>query len=312
MIGSIIIYKNTHKASIIFTAIFTIIAISFVLFQLKYDVLANFARTQVQIYLLTQWLLVILIFSIKLSLFAIAIILGSLFLLYMLTIQLFSETYEKELLLQSAQNEIEQFDHTLLSVRAQRHDFLKHANTLHYLINEKNYQAAKQYMSDLVADYHVINEAIKGELSHIASVLLQYAKQAEEENILMTYRLSVPASNLPLQPTDQVNLLANLLANAVEAASDAPTKMREIVVATSVYGGIYRLEITNSTALIPDHIIDHLFKKYNLTTKNGDHEGLGTYIIKEIVTRYEGQIDYTYEANQMKITVTFPNVKNVS
>lgn len=269
-----------------------------------------FSPRTIVLYVIMQWIMISLLIWAHDSLLFQMIIALVLLLLYVGFTHQMSVIDTLHLTQQSIQDDMSDFDDTLLSIRAQRHDFLKHVNALHYFLEERHYEQATHYMKDLIDNYDIVNESIKGEKGHIGSLLFQQAKRAEDELVTLIYRLDVPASNLPLQPIDQMNLLANLLENAIEAAAEASVQPKEVILSTSVYGGIYRLEIVNTTNPIPHYILDKLFQTFNSSTKGGHHEGLGTYIIHEIVNRYKGQLDYSYDANIMTILVTLPIITN--
>lgn len=58
--------------------------------------------------------------------------------------------------------------------------------------------------------------------------------------------------------------------------------------------GLFILKCQNSTLPLPTHIADNLFVTTGLTTKP-NHSGLGTKIVKDIVDRNHGFLDFVYE-----------------
>lgn len=195
-------------------------------------------------------------------------------------------------------------------VRAQRHDFLKHASALQHLLGEERFDEAQTYLSELVGDYQKVNASIQGEDGHIAAALLKSAKLAEAHNIKLVWDTSVPLSTLPLTPIDQSKLLANLLDNAVEAAIPFTEQhgYGTISLETALYGGIYILEITNTTLPLDRKQVDSLFRKFDSTTKQEGHEGLGTYIISSLIARHNGKLDYLYKPPLLSIKIKLPNL----
>lgn len=268
-----------------------------------------FSIREMRLYLPIQWLIIFVIAGTNLSMTINIVLAIILLLLYIFMVSMTSTMQKYQASLASVQQDMKRLDDTFLSIRAQRHDFLKHINTLHYLLDERHIQKATEYMNDLVDDYDVVNTSIKGEAAYMASILFQYAKRARDEHVTLSYQLNIAVSKLPLQPIDQVNLIANLLENALDAAAHSSMKEKKVTLETSIYGGIYRISIVNTTNPIPHEILDHLFTQFNKTTKGGEHQGLGTYIIKDIISRYNGQLDYTYEVNKMTINITLPNIK---
>ncbi|MFB7156390.1 GHKL domain-containing protein [Lysinibacillus sp. NPDC056232] len=60
----------------------------------------------------------------------------------------------------------------------------------------------------------------------------------------------------------------------------------------------------NSTIPLPTNVVDSLFDRSGLTTKQ-EHEGIGTTIIKDIVQKYNGFLDFTYKDEEF---IKFPAV----
>jgi LytT family two-component system sensor histidine kinase NatK len=189
-------------------------------------------------------------------------------------------------------------------VRAERHDFLLHVGALQQLLADERWSEAKQYADQLVGTLQSTNEHIRGEASAVAACLLGHRRQAEQLGVRLTCHLEAPLSALPLSAVEQVRLLGNLLSNALEAA--ATTEPRSVHLTTAIKNGLYLLEATNSTPPLPPDLVDSLYQRFGLTTKSGSHQGLGTYIIHNIVTRHHGHLDFRYDGKTFKLKLKFP------
>ncbi|WP_110111606.1 GHKL domain-containing protein [Bacillus sp. CGMCC 1.16541] len=205
-------------------------------------------------------------------------------------------------------SELAATDELFRSVRAERHDYMKHISTVHYLVETNQIEEAKSYLQAYVGAVGDVSSYIKGEAAHVASVLHRVTREAKQENITLSLQCMVPLSALPLQPIDQVNLLMNLLENSVDAAKQSEQK--EITIKTSTHGGIYMMEVINSTPPLSHERQEHLFSQFQITEKGGHHEGLGTWIIKETVNNYRGHLDYAYKPPYLGIKIKVPIVTN--
>ncbi|GAA0321635.1 two-component system sensor histidine kinase NatK [Bacillus carboniphilus] len=194
------------------------------------------------------------------------------------------------------------------TIRSQRHDFLKHISVVQHLLEEDKLKDARAYFASLLGEYETMNMAIKGEEGHIAAILHQYQRLCEEHQVSLTYDFQVPVSSLPLTLTDQTKLLSNLLENSFEAAREYQGKESTATIEcrSSLYGGIIVLEIKNSTLPLDKEILDHLFERFDLTSKHKGHEGLGTYIIANLVKQYHGNLSFKYASNELLIKIKFP------
>lgn len=207
---------------------------------------------------------------------------------------------------QNKQNDVFQ------KIRAERHDFLKHVSVIQYLVEAENTKELSSYVHTLVEEYTHTNRTIKGEDGHVAALLYRYQEQGEASNIVVTYDLQVPLSRLPMDVLDQTKLISNLLANGLEAAEkySETNKLAIIQLQTSVHSGIFILEAKNHTKSLSDETLSRLYKQFFFSTKENEHEGLGTYVIASLVESYNGLLSYTYDAPIFSLKIKVPIVQN--
>ena len=204
-----------------------------------------------------------------------------------------------------------QVNETFRIVRSQRHDFLKHVSALQFMMEQDQMAAAKEYMNELVDGFEETNLSIKGEKGVVAGILHQMFRKGKEKRIQMTYHLDVPLSSLPLNDQDLVTLIGNVLANAVEAAEswqEAKSENAQVTLQFYKRSGVYILTCSNHCQTIPNSILDTMFEKYGQTTKQGEHEGMGTKIIADIVKRHQGHLDFTYKNKEFVLKIKIPAI----
>ena len=175
---------------------------------------------------------------------------------------------EQELMME----ERNRFNETFRIVRSQRHDFLKHVTALQFMLERQEMKAAKEYMSELVDGFVETNLSIKGEKGVAAGILHQTYQQAKASGIEVSYQLDVPLSSIPLKDTDLVALIGNVLDNAREAAEAWQNEKEgtaRISLESYKRSGVYILICTNSCLPIPNEILDGLYKKQGMSTKEG-------------------------------------------
>ncbi|WP_419393874.1 sensor histidine kinase [Cytobacillus praedii] len=230
------------------------------------------------------------------------------------TILIYSTVMQRRLMIQTLNPnmdmQLKQFNETFQMVRKERHDYLKHVAAIQYLLENEQFEEAKSYMANLLDNYEVTNLSIRGELGAIASVLHANYKQARTENIAINYQLDVPVSQLPIESSQLVVLVGNILENAVDACSEWQRESGEqgfVELSLQKRCGLYLLSCRNSTLTLEKDIADQLFLTSGISTK-AHHTGLGTTIIQEIVHKHHGFIDFTAEKNTFSITCKIPSV----
>lgn len=213
--------------------------------------------------------------------------------------------------LKEKEMEVRQLNDTYLAVRKQRHDFLKHVSAVQYMLDKGQFSEAKAYFGGLLSGYEEVNLAIKGENGPVAGVLHHMQKKASAEGISIHYDLELPLSSLPMKDGDIAALAGNILSNSIEAAADYKASGFDDAYARLQFykrSGLMILTCSNSTLPVPQSIIDSLFERFGMSTKEGDHEGLGTKIIKDIVLSYNGFLDYTHKGQSFEVKIKIPHI----
>ncbi|MGP7817014.1 sensor histidine kinase [Niallia sp. 01092] len=198
---------------------------------------------------------------------------------------------------------------TFRIVRSERHDFLKHIAAVHFMMESKEYNNAKQYLDQLVEGYKETNLSIKGEKGAVAGVLHSIYRQAKASGIEVAYDLDLPVSTLPMADKELVAMLSNLLTNGLEACLEWRQKYNKMPLLSLQFykrSGIYILICRNDSLSIPVKILDELFNTYGLSTKSGANRGYGTKIIGNIVKQHHGFLDFVYKEEQFMVKIKFP------
>lgn len=205
--------------------------------------------------------------------------------------------------------QLEQFNETFQTVRKERHDYLKHIAAISYMLEKEDYTNAKNYMTNIVERYEETSLSIKGEQGAVASVLHSNYKKAKEKGIAINYHLEVPLSRLPIPIDEIVELVGNILENAIDACEQWQKEQKEqgvMELSLRKRSGLYILTCENNTIPLPASIADQLFAVSGLTTKE-NHAGLGTTIIRQIIEKHNGFFDFIAEKNTFLLTCKIPS-----
>jgi LytT family two-component system sensor histidine kinase NatK len=234
-------------------------------------------------------------------------LLGS-FLCEITRLQTLPEEVEEQENADKLSKRMEEMNQHMLSIRSQRHDFLKHVSAIgHYIGNESNTDA-KQYFEELVGEYEEINNVMKGENAPVSAILFKYKNILKQLGTTVKYQLYVPVSHLPLKKINQVQLLENLLENATDAIQSfhARYKYSTLSISTEIHSGIYILKIKNSAFFEDRQILDGLFERFEVSSKAGEHQGLGTYIISSLVKSHNGRLSYQFQNDELVVKIKLP------
>lgn len=213
---------------------------------------------------------------------------------------------------QQQEEQLANLNETFRIVRSERHDFLKHVSALHFMLEHDRADEAKRYLDYMVGSYEETNFSIKGERGSVASVLHQAYQRGKASGVELVYDLDIPLSTIPISDQDMVALIGNLLSNALEACEEwQRDRKQQAVLTVQMYkrSGLYLLSCKNDSLPIPTPILDELFTSYGKTTKGGAHEGLGTKIIKDIVEKYHGFLDFVHKKEEFEVKIKIPAIK---
>lgn len=185
------------------------------------------------------------------------------------------------------------------NVRKLKHDMKNHMMILASYLNNKEYEAAKSYTSEILDKLNAMHSYIEtgnSLMNHILNEKLELARslgisvQAEIETISFTRMRSIDFSAL----------LTNLLDNAVEAAKKESSPELRIRIAAE--RGYHTIRVKNK---ISESV---LTKNPSLSSTKEEKElhGLGVSQIKEIVAAYDGMYDFYEENGFFCVSVFIP------
>ena len=178
-------------------------------------------------------------------------------------------------------------EHQYLATKTARENYQERLHTLRVLSEQQNYQAIGETLGswrEVSAEHfddeyvHAISVVSDAGLRNILLVKLLWAKTLQVHTRL---HFASDIEFTPLKAADFHDMVAILLDNAVEAASESESK--DIDVQWQHVGGERVLIVKNSCTTIPS--LAHIFAS-GYTTKE-DHSGIGLAHFKRIIQKYD-------------------------
>lgn len=213
------------------------------------------------------------------------------FYLYDVLIQSYQEKLERDLLKQQSNAYYKQLKLITASqdnIKILRHDLKLHMSTLQGLIETSNDELALAYIQNTYSLTKFSNEYAKSCNVELDSILNYKIYEAEKLEINVTLNLSVP-EKFNIQPIDIVNIIGNLLDNAIEAASKLK-QGKEIKISIEFSRSILYFNIINSydgTLLVKN-------KKLKTTHIDKENHGLGLQSVQNSLDKYFGSMSIEY------------------
>lgn len=225
-------------------------------------------------------------------------------LLSMAALKSISDLKEKEIEAQKAGETITQLDKIIRVIRKQRHDFNHHLQTVYGLIEVNSCEMARDYIRQVFLDISFSAELVKTDNPSISAMLYAKAGLAEVGGTNFRAQVDCSLKDISLSTMETNSLLGNLLDNAIEAAENYSKAHRTVRLEISREPGKYIFTVANTGKPIPRETIEKMYD-LNYTTKE-NNRGLGLSIVKEIIDKYSGKIDFVHCDNENIFTVHIP------
>lgn len=218
---------------------------------------------------------------------------GIFIVIVIICVVLLQNWYQKEVAqeVDSAENTYQKEIKTLIaSVSSLRHDYINHIQVIHGLLNIGETEQASKYVSSLFKDVQAV-ESIKLNLDHPGLAILLQTKKLASQNHQIDMDITVDSNSFDkIKTIDLINILSNIIDNAIEATIELSEEERKIAICCKADESYYTFYIKNTGQKMPDK--DQIFKQGYSTKKveQGRIRGQGLFIVNETVKKYNGTI----------------------
>lgn len=162
------------------------------------------------------------------------------------------------------------------------HDMKHHFNSIYRLVEQEDLCQAKEYIENITEPVTFKN-VIKYTGIELLDVILQEMEQKAKRNgITLIFEAQQLPQEISIKQKDLCALYVNLLENAIAASK------------SKVYLSIKQINKMMFITIKNDYRICPVIKNGNFITdkKDAEKHGWGTQIIKQVVEKYEGSIEY--------------------
>lgn len=172
-----------------------------------------------------------------------------------------------------------------------KHDYKNHLFILSGLIDDNSIES-KEYLANLDNDLKNIER-----VNYSNNTLINMIINAKVNGVKdIEFDISIVVKEYLNFPEDKLSsLLFNLLDNAIDAARKSSQK--QVVIKILTVGDMLLIEISNSVDQEPSYSSD-----------KGKWHGKGMVIINEIVSLFEGTIDFKYSDNYVNVKVVINEI----
>lgn len=185
---------------------------------------------------------------------------------------------------------VEEINQLLVSVKAQRHDFLNYVQTIQSLVDLGKVTELKDFMKELTGEIQLTNEMINIGNPAIAALIRSKLAQALERKVRFENNFhGLDKLDFGMKSLDLTRVIGNLIDNAFDEVMKYPEDRRfvrlEGVLADNTLEFVIRNTCDDAARIVEEKLFEQGY-----STKAGAHQGLGLSIVKDIVTSYKGTL----------------------
>ncbi len=179
------------------------------------------------------------------------------------------------------------YESVISDIKSRQHDFDNHINAIrcqHYTYEntDKLVENQKKYLEE-IADENEFNKVLISGNPILVSFLYGKFNEAKEKGVQVQYKLDFGELKCPVPISKLVELIGNLLDNAIEAAMEIEPGIINVTVRETTEN--INISISNTGKVISLSVISEMFRK-GKSTKGADR-GYGLYNVKRICDEYE-------------------------
>lgn len=196
----------------------------------------------------------------------------------------------KEAELSMQQENMDNIEQLINTLRAQRHDFLNHVQVIYGYTSLGKIEEIQKFIEGMNHDIDRVNCYIKTDNLSIGALLMAKSAVAETRKIKIQCNIKGELKDIPMPSWELTRILGNLINNAMDAVQDLPPENRHIEVNLQQNTNGFLFQVCNLGNPIPPVLLDKVFKP-GFTTKGDKGSGMGLYIVRDLVEKYNGTVD---------------------
>ena len=192
-------------------------------------------------------------------------------------------------------------------MKQKQHDFKNHLNVIYIIVQAENdgqvRDKIKGYIEKLVDSIKPTDELLNIKDQILGAIIYSKKVLAQKKNICFKVEFKGEVPEYPIEKYELVELLGNLLDNAIEAAEDSDDNP-EVILTLGIENGFKMIEIRNTGKTIQQSDMDKVFRR-GFSTKSGKDRGYGLYNVRRIVNYYGGIIRLFFDNGYTVFKILF-------
>lgn len=179
-------------------------------------------------------------------------------------------------------------------LRKIQHDHRNHLATILAIVENKDreFDRIEKYIENIIGKSKDIDKSLNIKDPVINAIIYNKMAKAKSNDIEFLIRFKQIIPDYHIQDYELVEILGNLLDNAIEANLDYKTNNRKIVVTLGLENDKKIIEVKNTANLLELPPTEEIFSE-GYSTKKGKLRGFGLNNVKDIVKTYKGTLEFS-------------------
>lgn len=228
------------------------------------------------------------------------------FLIFNLSRVIAQREMEREMEEQESSLRLEQSSQMILSLEAQRHEFRNHLQVIRTLAGIGKLGKIASYVDECGVTLNSLTDMSRIGHTVLQALLLSFHGRMRELGIKFEVSCEADLSRLACPPGKLTRIVANILENAMEAASlqkSGPI----IALAIRSEAALVHFTFWNNGPIIPPQELPRIFDP-GFSKKEGEHRGHGLHLVQTILGELGGRIAvHSNEVDGTEFHVTIPS-----
>jgi sensor histidine kinase YesM len=184
-----------------------------------------------------------------------------------------------------------------------RHDIQNHISAISGYVENRNYDRAKEYLSNLYEPIKKFDEVLHDESPVVSSIVFNKKVLAESKGIEFKADILID-KKINIEDMDIAILIGNILDNAIEACQRKPEGKKHISLNIRFKKMYLLVECANS---MEPSTIQKQYDRFFTAKKDKNLHGLGLLNIQKVIDKYKGELRISLQEEKFLLNAVLLN-----
>jgi len=208
------------------------------------------------------------------------------------------------------EHHIKNMEDIISIMRKEKHDFANHISVIQGLCKlnkDDSLEKIDNYVSKITNNIHKTYRFYESGNDYIDGILTIKHNQAYQNGIEFDVEIEESFKSIDIPDDELIGIVSNLLDNALESFDyENYNQNKQIFVTPFKDEDMFCLEVSDNGKYIPEEIREKIFEKgFSTKKENKNDHGFGLFIVKQLVTKNDGEIIVESSPEETRFLVKF-------